>query len=374
MKKFLYNKKILLYTGYQNKPWCPESFSTEGMGGTETAVYNLSKCFKNLGYEVIVGGDVIEGDYDGVKYRTNRSLHECFSGEHFRAIIATSYVHFIKEFSEFTFDKSFFCVHNTEETGGWWYPWWREGDLANQCLELLQSDFLTNVVCLTPWHGAAFSSAFPSLADKVKIVGNGFDSELIPEWLDERPREKFKVPRSFIYSSHAERGLHLLLSKWHLIREKKPDATLKVCTPEYGLEYFHNLIKPFKGLEEEGVSFMGAIDQESLYKIIIETDYWLYPSKYEETYCITALEMQAMKTCVLTSNFSALKDTVANRGILVDVEEDDDFFFFQFLNHFLYLEAQAEDKKKMIDRAYEWSVTQSWSHRAREWSKLIEFN
>jgi len=367
MNKFLYQKKILLYTGYQNKPWSPESFKTEGVGGTETAVYNLSKCFKSLGYDVVVGGGVVEGDYEGIKYRTNDSLHKDFSKHHFRAIIATSYVHFLKEFSSFTFDKAFFCIHNTENSGGWWYPHWIGGDLSTEALSLLESNSLTNIVCLTEWHSNFFKKTFPSLSAKVKIIGNGFNPNMIPDSLN-------KIPRSFVYSSHAERGLNLLLSNWKLIRDKKPDATLKVCTPQYGLDYFLNVIKPFSHLKEEGVSFLGAIDQKKLYKIIAETDYWLYPTRYEETYCITALEMQAMKTCVLTSNYSALQNTVFNRGILVEPDSDDNAFFLQFLNHFLYLEAQAHDKNKMVSRAYEWSQSQSWEDRAREWVELIELN
>jgi len=367
VNKFLYNKKILLYTGYQSKPWCPESFKNEGMGGTETAVYNLSKCFNSLGYDVVVGGDVIEGNYDGVRYRKNKSLHKDFSRDHFQAIIATSYVHFLKEFSEFTFEKSFFCVHNTENSGGWWYPHWRGGDLGDEGLSLLESSRLTNVVCLTSWHSDFFKRTFPSLSDKVRIIGNGFDSSMIPASLK-------KVPRSFVYSSHSERGLNLLLSNWGIIRKRAPDATLKVCTPQYGLQYFLNTIESFSHLKEMGVSFLGAIDQRSLYKIIAETDYWLYPTRYEETYCITALEMQAMKVCVLASSCSALKDTVFNRGILVEPQPDDNAFFLQFFNHFSYLESQNGDKLKMTSRAYEWSQSQSWHHRAKEWVELIEFN
>ena len=338
------------------------------MGGTETALYNLSKCFQNLGYDVIVGGDVVEGDYDGVRYRSLDSLHKNFSDHHFRAIIATSYLHYVKEFFDFSYDKSFFCIHNTDSTGGWWYPYWR-GDILSETdsLSLLESNSVTGIVCLTEWHKDFFTSSFPSLKDKVSIIGNGFNPSLIPASLN-------KIPRSFIYSSHPERGLEILLSNWKLIKEKKRDATLKVCTPAYGLSNFQNLATKFSHLEKEGVSFIGAVDQKSLYKIIAETDYWLYPTRYEETYCITALEMQAMKTCILTCNYGALGDTVFNRGILIEPEENDDILFLQLLNHFLYLEHQPTDKQKMVERAYDWSASQSWLNRAREWARLIEIN
>ena len=190
---------------------------------------------------------------------------------------------------------------------------------------------------------------------------------MIPSNLD-------KVPRSFIYSSHPERGLRLLLSKWHLIKQEKPDSTLNVCTPEYGVKYFNNIKKEFSHLSAEGVSFIGQIDQRSLYNLIAKSEYWLYPTSYEETYCITALEMQAMKTCVIATNFSALKDTVSNRGVLIQPEENEDIFFAQFLSNFLYLNFTKVEKEKIVDRAFEWSKSQTWFNRAQEWSNLIEFN
>ena len=54
--------------------------------------------------------------------------------------------------------------------------------------------------------------------------------------------------------------------------------------------------------------------------------------------------------------------------------ENDDILFLQLLNHFLYLEHQPTDKQKMVERAYDWSASQSWLNRAREWARLIEIN
>ena len=84
--------------------------------------------------------------------------------------------------------------------------------------------------------------------------------------------------------------------------------------------------------------------------------------------------MQAMKTSVITTNFSALKDTVSNRGVLIEPEPDEDIFFAQFLNNFLYLNHSIPEKNKIVERAFEWSKSQTWFHRAQTWSNLIEFN
>ena len=115
--------------------------------------------------------------------------------------------------------------------------------------------------------------------------------------------------------------------------------------------------------------------QKELHNILSSTDYWIYPTTYEETYCITALEMQAMRVCCVASRVAALQDTIANRGILIGDEfKDKEEFFNQFVSNVIYLEGSPQDKKKLLDRAQEWAYSQSWEARAREWANLIEFN
>ena len=373
MRKFLYNKKILLYSGYHRQPWSAESFLSSGMGGTETALYNLSKCFCELGYEVFMVGDVVEGDYDGVKYRSVDSMHKNYSGSHFHCVIGASYICFLEEFKSFSFSKSFFCIHNTENTGGWWFDWWRGSRLPEQGLPLLESSRLTNIICLTEWHKDLFCKSFPTLAAKVKILGNAISTSSLP------PVKK-KPPFSFVYSSHPERGLEFLLENWSRLREEIPTATLKVCTPDYGLSYFNEIKEKILSnwdthLNWVGVDFIGAVSQKELHNILSSTDYWIYPTTYEETYCITALEMQAMRVCCVASRVAALQDTIANRGILIGDEfKDKEEFFNQFVSNVIYLEGSPQDKKKLLDRAQEWAYSQAWEARAREWANLIEFN
>ena len=378
MRKFLYNKKLLLYTGYQSVPWGPDSFEASGMGGTETALYNLSKCFCELGYEVFVVGDVIEGDYNGVKYRSSASMHENYSHLHFQSIIATSYLCFLEEFKKFSFEKSFLCIHNTGSTGGWWFDWWRGNKLPDGGLPLLKSSALTNIVCLTEWHKNIFCESFPEVKDKVKILGNALD-------ISSLPLVQEKKSLSFVYSSHPERGLDFLLENWgelcetlHAITLKI--CTLKVCTPDYGIEHFNQCKERALGSSQENlnrvsVDFIGAVSQHELHKILSTTDYWLYPTTHEETYCITALEMQAMRVCCIASRCAALENTVSNRGILIGHEGDDEKEFFnQFVSNVAYLENNPDEKQKLLSRAQEWAHKQSWERRAEEWVNLIEFN
>jgi len=146
--------KIVLYTGYQIIPWNPTSLETTGLGGTEQCVLYLSEHLAAYpGNQVWVVGGVIEGDFDGVKYRTTQTFkNEVNSVD---TIIAASYIHYLKEFEDFNYKNSIFWVHNTD-----YFTWWKGTKIENH-RELLTHPKLSHIICLTYWHKYKFLEQFP---------------------------------------------------------------------------------------------------------------------------------------------------------------------------------------------------------------------
>jgi hypothetical protein len=56
--------------------------------------------------------------------------------------------------------------------------------------------------------------------------------------------------------------------------------------------------------------------KEILHAAYAEADYWLYPTGFTETYCITAVEAQYYRCVCVTTGLASLADTVADRGVL----------------------------------------------------------
>ena len=371
--------KIVLYTGYQPKPWNPESFYNTGLGGTEQALYSLAYQLSQLEYDVYVVGEVVEGDYghflldqnpdirqNKVKYRTTSNFKKEIGNKKIDWIISTSYIHYLEEFADLNFQKSIFWVHNTD-----FYPWWNGKTLPNDGKDLLLHEKLTHIVCLTKWHKNKFLSQFPEAKDKVKIIGNGLNIEEIfygktnkkKQKLDEnsiidkglkvisneRPQMPFfaKIPYQFVYTSHAERGLAQVLEDWPSIKEKYPLASLKISTPEYGLEYFEDLFLPLLDSLED-VEFLGTLGRKEYIELLKSSEYWYYPSKYEETFCITALEMLACMVKPVTLEAAGLKETLHGFN-LEDFEDDID-----------------------LDAANFWAWRNRWSLIVKKWEELIK--
>ncbi len=287
--------KIVLYAGYYSPPYSPETIDEIGLGGTEQCIINLAKTLKQSHprWDIWVVGGVVYGDYDGVMYRPTQDFkNEVKSVD---TIIGVSYIHYIEEFKDIDYTDSIFWVHNTD-----YFTWWDGEELPNH-RELLLDSKLKSIICLTEWHKNNFIEQFPETKDKIQVIGNGIDIS------------KFQVgeknPNQYIYTSHAERGLGQILSEWDDILLVNPSAELKISTPQYGLEYFNLYYKDWVS-SLDNTEFLGTLPQHELYKLMAESTYWYYPSSYEETFCITALEMLGHKVQPITWEWGGLKETL----------------------------------------------------------------
>lgn len=63
-------KDLVIFCGYTSNPWDPEIAATRGVGGSEEAVIQLAKRWKDAGYNVTVYANIghKEGIFDGVRY------------------------------------------------------------------------------------------------------------------------------------------------------------------------------------------------------------------------------------------------------------------------------------------------------------------
>jgi glycosyltransferase involved in cell wall biosynthesis len=76
-----------------------------------------------------------------------------------------------------------------------------------------------------------------------------------------------KIPNQFVYTSHAERGLSKVLEDWPSIKQKFPNASLKISTPEYGLEYFEdNFLSLLDNLDD--VEFLGTLGRKEYIELL----------------------------------------------------------------------------------------------------------
>mgnify|MGYP001948934539 CR=1 FL=1 len=349
---------IIFYTGYQIDDWSPEILNSKGLGGSEIALYNIAIQFSQLDYEVYIVGDVIEGLYENIQLLKNKTCHKKLKEKKIKAIIATNYIHYLNEFEGYSYQQSFFWLHNTS-----FYNTWRQDkkfDLEAQ--QLLKDDRIDAIVCVSQWQKDLYIEKHPELnPEKFIIIGNGINTSLFPQNIK-------TIPRSFIYSSTADRGLQCLTEIWIALIQCWPDATLKICSPLYGMKLLEQLRSQLNLLPN--VEVLGSLPPKKLYNELAKAEYWLHPTHYDETYCITALEMQMSETTVITSDLAALKTTVADRGILIN-NDDYQTFRYECLKSVIHLDDQFDEKAKLINEGKKWALKQDWSIIMEQWQKII---
>jgi len=348
--------KILLYTGYQKNEW--DGNTTSGIAGSEIAVIKIAEELVNFGYHVVVSGGVKNsGKIRGVEYCHLNNIHDRHFNK-FDIIVGTSYSHFAVEFKDYD-AKKVFWAHNTDAHN------WHNGELLEDSIvsEIFteDTDWIDAVVTLTDWHAWKWEDTYGWKKENQFKVGNGIDKSTFIG-------HPIKTINSFIWSSAIDRGLVELLQNWPRIKNVMEDATLNVYWPAYSNEYSQmDWINEHKEiLESIGVTFHGSVDQETLHRAMLESDFWCYLTSYEETYCITALEMQYAGVLPIVTKVAALNETVAS-GIII---EDDETKWDKLIETLKKLSPGL--KRFAKKKAHEWANKQTWSDRAYIWKDLFQ--
>jgi len=337
--------RILFYTGYHKHRW--NANHQIGIGGSEVAVIKVAESLVKFGWNVTVGGYVEEGKINRVEWLPLEKVHQKYYDQ-FDVIVGVSYIHFALEFSEYS-AKKLFWVHNTD-----FHPWHR-GEKISDPEHLLAPDYIDGIVCLTNWHKQQWSQTYSIDPERVTVIGNGID---FSSFIGHPPRVKGR----FIWSSAPERGLSELLDNWQSIREVMPNATLRIYSPGYSIATAE--VWGRDGLE--GVEFMGTVGQRELHYAMLESEYWLYLTSYEETYCITALEMQKAGVLPITTDVAALSETV-NSGIILPDNKQKWSMFIKILSRMnrQLMSMAFKDNNSFIK-------LQTWDLRSYDWKKTIE--
>ena len=148
----------------------------------------------------------------------------------------------------------------------------------------------------------------------------GIDNSIvidIPIRLNDLQLDVPRVDKKCIFTSVPDRGLMELYDIWHnTVKPAVPDASLTV-TSDYRLWGAGTGNEPHRvrWMLEEGVKFMGAVKRNLLIEEQLSAELHVYPSNYDELFCVAVAESQACGVYPITSDTGALSTT--NMGIVI---------------------------------------------------------
>jgi FkbM family methyltransferase len=352
------SKKILFYSGFSPFAWNYTYSTQHALGGSETALANLSKLFPS-DFEIYVAGTVLEekiANNDNshsnvnVTYVNIQNLSNLVKTNAFHTVIVSRYVGFYDMFPETAYYQSFIWGHDVVLLSS-------GSNMDVESILSKWSDKITGCVCQTEWHKKLFVTNYPMLKDKMFVINNGII-------LDKFVNKPVKIPNRFIYTSCSERGLERLLKLWPEIIEKMPDAELYISSynrfPSNELEFrLRDVIN-----KHEGVKHVGSLNKTQLYEMMASAEYWLYPTNFNETSCITAMEMLMSEVICIYYPLAGLNNTLGKYGIQVIPGTE-----IQSI-----MNLSEERKAEMKINGKEYAMSCSWENRAKEWAGVLGLN
>jgi len=343
------SNKILFYSGFSNVPWNYTYCTNKPLGGSETALANLVKSFTTK-FDIYVCGTVAEEIIDNINYINLDTLKKIITSTPFHTIIVSRYIGFYEMFSNISFYQSFIWGHDVSL-----YPYGCDLDVTTILKKW--SHKITGCVCQTEWHKNTFIQQYPSLKDKMFVVNNGIV-------VDKFIYKPIKISNRFIYTSCSERGLDKLLELWPKIIESLPSAELCICSynnfPQNDYEKkLDEIIKQYNSIKH-----LGCLNKPQLYELMSSAEYWLYPTNFSETSCITAMEMLMSEVICIYYPIAGLVNTVGDYGIPVEKGNE--------INAILNL--STNKKNELMKKGKEYALSCSWENRANKWINIINIS
>jgi predicted O-methyltransferase YrrM/GR25 family glycosyltransferase involved in LPS biosynthesis len=338
--------------------WTGKNILTDGVGGSETWAIEMARYVNQLvgnDFQVIVFCNCEEDDiFEGVRYMKLSEYLPFIMKYKIQHAIISRYSEYIPVTINSHVENIHVILHDLQLTG--------------KIIPIHSK--IKNFFCLSEWHKSLFLKTFPQFTNTTHTLHYGID---FTNFLHENQIIK-KNPYSFIYSSFPNRGLIIVLKMWPKIIKKYPQSVLNIFTDvnnEWANTYYPNELKEIKALLEiynkiyaNSIINHGWVNKRTLSNYWKSSQIWFYPCKYEETFCLTALEAALTKTLVISNNLAGLEDTIGDRGVVIPGDVMTEIWQSSAFDKICEYLDNPLMGNRLIQKNYEWALTHSWKDRA----------
>jgi len=171
------------------------------------------------------------------------------------------------------------------------------------------------------WNYEKFRYYFDIPTDRSVVIKNG-----VTHFPEIKPYQKGD-PIKLIFQPTPWRGLDVLLGAMQLVTHPLVQLDVYSSTQVYGDAFKQANESQYEELYEQArqlpnVNYIGYKPNEYIIEQMPNYRMFAYPSTWEETFCISAVECMAAGLIVLTTNFGALYETCSEWPIYINYEKD----------------------------------------------------
>ena len=340
------------------KKWSGSSINKEGVGDSETYIIEMARYIQKSGqYNVIVFCNCEEFEiFEDVIYKHLDTYPEFITKNIIQHCIISRYTEYIPMTYESYVENVYLVLH----------------DLATVGTVIPRHNKLKKIFCLTESHVENFIEYFSLLKDITVPFYYGVDTDKFK--IDDSIK---KIPFKFIYSSFPNRGLLELLKMWPKIYELEPKSTLHIYSNidhKWSNDVETEKMKKIKDLLNNyqlhsnnlGIHYHSWVSKKELAESWKTAEYWLYPCTFQETFCLSALEAAITKTFVISNNLAALKNTIGDRGVIIDGDPVTEEWKETTLHKIKEIFSNREFQNNKIKENYNWAKYLTWENQANK--------
>ena len=352
---------VVIHTTSAIKGWSPTNI--RGIGevhgsGSEIMAINVAQALARKGYRVFIFGD-FEGAHNEEQYDT-QCMHKGV-----QYMDEKKYWDFLKQFIVDILIVSrdihnLVYLNNVRKAYLWVHDVLPSNSVVGGLTIQYHKEKFKKIMCLCDWHANEVQRRLGVPDERLYTTRNA----ILPQRFSRRPK---KIPHRYIYTSSADRGLDNLLDMIPRIKQEFPETSLHLfCSIENTAKGDAESLKR-KISELDYVFLHNRVSQEELAHELLISDIWLYPTDFTETYCITALEAQAAGLLCVSTDVAALKEIVANRGILVSGNGSDPKVREKMLQELFRVLRDSKEKERLVESGRNWAHSQGFDELADEW-------
>ena len=179
---------------------------------------------------------------------------------------------------------------------------------------------------LSDYHATTLGPVLPKLKDKLWITRNGIDTALFEKYDGQAKR-----PNAVVYCSSPDRGILTAIDAFQKAFKDDKTATLDICygfnrnyrdiaaKQEYGnipdlrrdmnyLEYMKLVLGRID--QDPRITYHGRVSWERVAELLSRAGVWLYPTRFPEISCMSAMEAQAAGCRIVATDYAALAETI----------------------------------------------------------------
>lgn len=216
------------------------------------------------------------------------------------------------------------------------------------------------VLAMSPVHRRSLLEQYPFLDQRrVLALGGGISSDRIRTLAPEE-----RDPYRLIWTSSPDRGLEVMIDIFQRAREFEPRLHLHIhygwnnCEKAIEADPKHPTAKlraKIMAMDQTNVIWEGRTTKAELYKSYMQSNLWVYPTQFLETFCVACCEAQAMGAIPITNPTWGLGHNVGH-GMLIRGRNDDPLTQARYIMAILQLVRNPGLAEKIRSDMQEWAL------------------